>query len=62
MLRKGFLANTTIAISYSYNERIINKYLNTVDYVFKKIKVSLNKKKFILKGPIRHSTFKRLTG
>ncbi|MBK56982.1 MAG: aminotransferase class III [Flavobacteriaceae bacterium] len=62
MLRKGFLANTTIAISYSYNERIINKYLNTVDYVFKKIKVSLNKKKFILKGPIKHSTFKRLTG
>ncbi len=62
MLKKGFLANTTISISYAYTDQIINKYLKTVDEVFKQIRFSFDKKKFLLDGPIRHSTFKRLNG
>ena len=62
MLKKGFLANTTLATTYAYNKKIIQKYLKTVDSVFKKIKLSITDKKFLLHGPIRHSTFRRLTG
>ena len=62
MLKKGFLANNTISISYAYTDQIIKKYLSAFDKVFKQIKFSLNKKKFLLDGPIRHSTFRRLTG
>ncbi len=62
MLKKGFLAGSQVATTYAYNDRIINKYLNEVDEVFKKINLSLQKRKFPLKGKIKHSTFKRLTG
>ena len=62
MLKKGFLAGAQVATSFAYNDKIINKYLNEVDGVFKKINVNLTKEKFPLKGEIKHSTFKRLTG
>ncbi len=62
MLKKGFLAGGQVATSYSYNNRIINKYLLEVDKVFAKIQDCLKRGKFPLKGQIKHSTFKRLTG
>jgi glutamate-1-semialdehyde 2,1-aminomutase len=62
MLSKGFLANTTLATSLSYNEKIIDRYLTQVDKVFKKINNSLENDTLILKGDIKHSTFRRLTG
>ena len=62
MLKKGFLAGSQVATSYAYNKKIINKYLKEVDNVFKKINLHLKKGKFPLKGNIKHSTFKRLTG
>ncbi len=62
MLKRGFLAGAQVATSFAYNNKIINKYLNEVDGVFKKINVNLTKGKFPLKGEIKHSTFKRLTG
>ena len=62
MLKKGFLAGAQVATSFAYNDKIINKYLNEVDGVFKKINFNLTKEKFPLKGEIKHSTFKRLTG
>ena len=34
MLKKGFLAGGQVATSYAYNQKIINKYLKTVDIVF----------------------------
>ena len=37
MLNLGFLANTTISITSSYNQKIIDKYLRNFDKVFKKI-------------------------
>ena len=62
MLKKGFLAGSQVATTYAYNNKIINKYLNQVDKVFEKINICLKKGKFPLKGKVKHSTFKRLTG
>ena len=62
MLYRGFLANTTISISSSYNQKIIDKYLKNFDKVFKKIQNSFKKKNFLINGPIKHGTFQRLTG
>ncbi len=62
MLKRGFLAGSQVATSSAYNKNIINKYLKEVDQVFGKIKFFLEKGKFPLKGEIKHSTFKRLTG
>ncbi len=62
MLKRGFLAGGQVATSYAYNNKIINKYLVETDKVFAKIQDCLKKGKFPLKGQIKHSTFKRLTG
>ena len=62
MLAKGFLANTTLTTSLSFNDKIIENYLNEVDKVFDKINHNLKNNSFLLKGDIKHSTFKRLTG
>lgn len=62
MLGKGFLANTTLTTSLSFNDKIIKNYLNEVDKVFNKINHNLKNNSFLLKGDIKHSTFKRLTG
>ncbi len=62
MLKRGFLAGAQVATSFAYNNKIIDMYLKEVDEVFKKIYINLNKGKFPLKGKIKHSTFKRLTG
>ncbi len=62
MLKKGFLAGSQVATCFSYNKKIIKKYLEAVDYVFNKIQINLRNKKFPLKGGIKHSTFRRLTG
>mgnify|MGYP001300972826 CR=1 FL=1 len=62
MLKKGFLAGGQVATSHAYTYQIIDRYLNEVDKVFGKIKICLNKGKFPLKGAIKHSTFRRLTG
>lgn len=62
MLKKGFLAGGQVATSYAYNQKIINKYLKTVDIVFGNIRRCLEADKFPLMGEIKHSTFKRLTG
>ena len=62
MLKKGFLAGPQVATSYAYNQKIITKYLKSVDFVFSKINKCLDTGKFPLKGEIKHSTFKRLTG
>ena len=62
MLKKGVLAGAQVATSYAYNNLIINKYLKEVNIVFCKIRKCLENGKFPLKGEIKHSTFKRLTG
>ena len=62
MLNKGFLAGAQVATSYAYNNKIIKKYLKSADTVFRKIRNCLEVGKFPLKGSIKHSTFRRLTG
>ena len=62
MLKRGFLAGGQVATSYAYNNKIINKYLVETDKVFAQIQDCLKKGKFPLKGQIKHSTFRRLTG
>lgn len=62
MLNLGFLAKEAIAITYVYNDRIINKYLKSIDKVFKKINYIQSKNlKFPLKGPMKHSTLKKIS-
>ena len=62
MLDLGFLAKEALATTNAYNDLIITKYLNAVYKVFKKINFFLIKKiKLPLKGPLKHSTLKRLT-
>ena len=62
MLKKNFLAGSQVTTTHAYNNKIINRYLREVDKVFKKINLCLKRQKFPLKGKIKHSTFKRLTG
>ena len=60
MLKRGFLANTTLATTYAYNHKIIQKYLKETDNVFAKIRYHLKNKSLVLKGKVKHTTFKRL--
>jgi len=60
MLNEGFLASTTVATTYAYNNKIINKYLKETNKVFAKIKYHLENKSLVLKGKVKHTTFKRL--
>ena len=54
----GFLGYTMFVVL----DTIIKKYLKSIDIVFKKIQViNKTKIKFPLKGPIKHSTLKRIT-
>ena len=62
MLKKGFLASNLVSVTEAYNDQILEKYKKNFDLVMHKISNILKKnKKFTLMGPIKHSTFKRLT-
>ena len=63
MLKKGYLASNQIFITIHHTKKIIDKYINKLDPVFKKIKYleknNISSKKF-LKDKICHQTFQRL--
>lgn len=63
MLDLGYLASKHVYVAYPHNEAILEKYLENLDTVFGKIKIGLEKNniKQLLKGPVAHSGFKRLT-
>ena len=63
MLENGYLAQTRVATTFAYTNKIINNYLICVNKTFEKIKyfISKNNGKLPLKGPVKHTTFKRLT-
>ena len=63
MLKRGFLASKSVYVSYSHTESHVTKYLNHVDDVFKIIKYAIEEENVheLLKGPIVHDGFKRLT-
>lgn len=62
MLARGFLASTSIMLSYAHTSIHIKKYLEAVDEVFKLLKEAIDEKKLdaLLKGPVSHSGFQRL--
>ena len=62
MLKKGFLAGNLSTMSISHNKQIIGKYKKNFKKIITQIsKILISKKKFPLLGPIKHSTFRRLT-
>jgi len=63
MLEKGFLTNTSLSTTYAYTDKIIDEYLSNVEITFKKIRKHISDGKYPpLKGPVKHTTFQRLTG
>lgn len=63
MLKRGYLASTSVYVSYAHTEEIVNKYMKDVDEVFGIIKKAIEKDniKTLLNGPVAHSGFQRLT-
>ena len=63
MLDRGFLASKSVYASYSHTEECVEKYLENVDEVFGIIKKAIEKDSVcgLLKGPVAHEGFKRLT-
>ncbi|MHA1284341.1 MAG: aminotransferase class III-fold pyridoxal phosphate-dependent enzyme [Promethearchaeota archaeon] len=63
MLKRGYLASNSVYVSYAHNKKIINTYLKNVDEVFYIIKKAIDERSVskLLKGPIAHNGFQRLT-
>jgi glutamate-1-semialdehyde aminotransferase len=63
MLKEGFLASNLVYISYAHTKKIADRYLKAADKVFERISSAIRLKKLrsLLKGPICHSGFSRLT-
>jgi glutamate-1-semialdehyde aminotransferase len=63
MLDRGFLASKSVYASYSHTEECVENYLENVDEVFGIIKKAIEKDSVygLLKGPVAHEGFKRLT-
>jgi glutamate-1-semialdehyde 2,1-aminomutase len=63
MLELGYLASKHVYMAYPHSEALIEKYIEDLDGVFERIKKGIEKGniKQLLKGPIVHSGFKRLT-
>jgi len=63
MLKRGFLASKSVYLSYSHKKEHIKKYLGNVNIVFGIIKKAIDENKIyeLLKGPVAHTGFKRLT-
>ena len=62
MLKRGFLASNLVSVTEAYNKKILAKYKKNFDQAMYIIsKILINDEKFPLMGPIKHSTFRRLT-
>lgn len=63
MLKQGFLATTSVYVSYAHKADHVKKYLKAVDEVFKLLSEAIKKNKvyILLKGPVAQTGFKRLT-
>jgi len=63
MLDRGFLASKQVYVSYSHQEEHVRTYLDNVDEVFGIIKEAINENRvsYLLKGPVAHKGFRRLT-
>ena len=63
MLKKGFLAGSSVYASYAYNEAIISNYTSATIEVFDFLKkaISSDKPETYLDSEIKHTGFQRLT-
>ena len=63
MLSRGILASKSVYVSYSHSEEHIETYLESVDEVFNILKKTIENNDIynLLKGPVAHEGFKRLT-
>lgn len=63
MLKRGFLASNAVYVTYSFKEKHAKRYLKAVNEVFYLISkaVADNEVRVLLKGPVAHAGFKRLT-
>ncbi|MEE9379260.1 MAG: aminotransferase class III-fold pyridoxal phosphate-dependent enzyme [Candidatus Lokiarchaeia archaeon] len=63
MLKKGYLASSSVYVSYSHTKEIVEDYLKAVDEVFKILSQGIKENKIsdLLDGPVAHSGFQRLT-
>lgn len=62
MLATGFLATTTVYASVSHTPELVERYFDSLDRVFAKIRKCEDglDVSTLLKGPVAHSGFKRL--
>lgn len=62
MLKMNYLAGNLVYITVNHTKKIISDYIYSLDKVFKKLSKinSVSEIKKLLKGPVCHSTFKRL--
>jgi len=63
MLKRGFLASKHVYVSYSHKEQHVEDYMNAVDETFSIIKKAVEDGNVhsLLKGPVAHKGFARLT-
>ena len=63
MLERGFLASKSVYATYSHNKEHVDEYLEHVNNVFEILKEAIEKNNVydLLKGPVAHEGFKRLT-
>jgi glutamate-1-semialdehyde 2,1-aminomutase len=63
MLERGYLATTSVYVCYAHTEDIVKEYLKKVDEVFGIIAEAIKQNNVVglLKGPVKHSGFQRLT-
>jgi len=63
MLKRGFLAYKSVYVSYSHSNLHVEDYLSNVQEVFSIIQQGIENGKInsLLKGPVAHEGFKRLT-
>jgi glutamate-1-semialdehyde 2,1-aminomutase len=63
MLERGFLATNAFYASYAHHDHHVENYLKTVDETFALITEAIKRNEIekLLKGPVAHSDFHRLT-
>ena len=63
MLKRGYLASTSVYVSFAHNKKIVNEYLKEVDEVFAIIKnaIESNSENELLNSRIRSDSFNRIT-
>ena len=60
-LKKGIMASNVIYVSVVHSKKLIDEYLNSLDFIFKKIKDSeIKNKKIVVNGKLAQVGMSRL--